>query len=268
MTEEPPSPRRQIPEGLRRRALRRNRYVRALGPVRGRWYWLREVLGDRRDVRVRYRGRDLALRLNTSDILVLFSVFEREDYAIELSSPPAAIVDAGAYTGFSSIYLAERYPRATILALEPDPSNFALLVRNARPYPNVIPVQQALWHRDGRAALRDPGTGHWAFFLASDAPERPRGEVETVALATLMKRFALSGVDLLKINVEGAEKEIFEHSGDWMGRVGAIVTHLHDHFRPGCSEAFEAATVSFARVVREDMTGWAWKSPVLPRTTR
>lgn len=218
---------------------------------------MREALGDRGQVSVRYRGRRLTLRLGTSDILVLFSVFEREDYGLELSSPPQWIIDAGAYTGFSSIYFAQRYPAATILALEPDPSNFALLVRNARPYRNIIPLEQALWHRDGHIALRDPGTGHWGFYVAADEPQDspPRGRVEAVSVRTLVERFAIDRIDLLKLNIEGAEKEIFEEAEDWSWRVRAIVAALHDRFRPGCAEAFEKVTKSFARVFqREGMT--------------
>lgn len=250
----PESARAEIPAGLRRRGIREARYVQALGPWRGRWLALRETLGDRRQVFIRYRGRRLIVRLNTSDILVLNSVFEREDYGIELSPPPATIIDAGAYTGFSAIYFAERYPGAKILALEPDPSNFALLVRNARPFSNIIPLEQALWHRDGRIDLRDPGTGHWAFYVAADEPRaaRSRAQVEAVSLQTLIERFALEHVDLLKINVEGAEKEIFEHFEDWDGRVGAIFAALHDRFLPGCTEAFEKATSAFGRVVRRE----------------
>ncbi len=249
--------RTEVPQGIWRREIRKGRYVQALGPLRGRWLALREALGDRRQVSVRYRGRRLTLRLGTSDILVLYSVFEREDYGVELSPSPMTIIDAGAYTGFSAIYFAEKYPAATILALEPDPSNFALLVHNARPYPNITPLNQALWHREGHIDLQDPGTGHWGFYVSPDEPQstRPRAQVEAVTVGTLLERFALERIDLLKLNVEGAEKEIFEHCGDWAGRVGAIFAALHDRFLPGCTEAFERATASFGRVVqREGMT--------------
>lgn len=188
---------------------------------------------------------------------MLNSVFEREDYGVELPTPPRTIIDAGAYTGFSAIYFAERYPAERILALEPDPSNFALLVRNVRPFPNIIPLQQALWHRDGHIDLHDPGTGHWGFYVSPDGPDvgQSLAQVEAVSLRTLIERFALERIDLLKLNVEGAEKEIFEHCGDWIGRVGAIFAALHDRFLPGCTEAFEKATASFGRVVlREGMT--------------
>jgi FkbM family methyltransferase len=251
--------RREIPAGLRRRGLRRARYVAALGPIRGHWLWLREVLGDGRQVSVRHRGRRLTLRLKTSDILVWYSVFEREDYGIELPAAPSTIIDVGAYTGLSAIYFAERYPTAMILALEPDPSNFALLVRNTHPYPNIVPLDQALWHTDGRIDLRDPGTGHWAFHVVPDDPQdgRLRAQVATVCVRTLIERFALERIDLLKMNVEGAEREIFQHSEDWIERVGIIVAQLHDQFLPGCAEAFDRATASFGRVIRTGMTGLA-----------
>ncbi|HEX6900123.1 MAG TPA: FkbM family methyltransferase [Thermoanaerobaculia bacterium] len=239
--------------------------------MRGRWLSLREALGDRRRVSIRYGGRRLTLRLGTSDILVLYSVFEREDYGIELSSHPMTIVDAGAYTGLSTIYFAEKYPAAKILALEPDPSNFALLVQNTRPYPNIIPLHQALWHGDGRIDLQDPGTGHWGFYVAPDEP-RPewlRAHVEAVSVRTLLERFALERIDLLKMNIEGAEKEILESSGDWIGSVGAIFAALHDRFLPGCTEAFENATASFDRIVhREGMTCAIRDVSVLPASNR
>ena len=260
------SARTEVPPGLRRRQLRTDRYVGALGPLRGRWLSLREALGDRRQVSARYGGRRLTLRLGTSDILVLYSVFERADYAVELSSPPATIIDAGAYTGFSAIFFAEKYPAAKILALEPDPSNFALLVDNARPYPNVIPLNLALWHKDESVHLLDPGTGHWGFYVSPDEPpvSRPGARVEAISVPTLIERFALGRVDLLKIDVEGAEKEIFEHAGAWIGGVGAIFAELHDRFLPGCSEAFERATAAFGRVVRREETRCAIRDSVAP----
>jgi len=257
----------QAPEGVKRGRLRTARYVQALGFVRGGWLSLREAFGDRRLVSVRYRGKRLKMRLNTTDILVLYSVFQRQDYGLGLVPGPATIIDAGAYTGFSTVYFAEKYPAATILALEPDPSNYALLVDNARAYPNVIPLNMALWHCDCQIGLRDRGTGHWAFFVdpGESGAARPRTEVEAVTLRTLIDRFGVERVDLLKIDVEGAEKEIFEHAGDWIERVNAIFAELHDRLKPGCSEAFARITASFGRVFTDGMTVYAIReAPVEP----
>jgi FkbM family methyltransferase len=243
-----------VPEGMKQGRLRLSRYVATLGRLRGGSLFLREALGDRSRITVRYRGRRLVLRLGTSDILVLFGVFEREDYAVDLAVAPTTIVDAGAYTGFSSIYFATRYPGARVLALEPDPTNFEALVENTRPYPNIIPLNEALWHEECALGLYDSGTGHWGFFVEQEAPPGvPRlGQVNATSMPALIKRYAIGGIDILKLNVEGSEREILGHCGEWIGRVGAILAaRLHDDLKPGCSEAFERVVASFGEVKRD-----------------
>jgi FkbM family methyltransferase len=244
-----------LPEEMRRGRRRLGRYVGALGRLRGGALFVREMLGDRSTVRVRCRGHKLSLRLRTSDILVLYSVFVAEDYGGELPEPPKTIIDAGAYVGYSTVFLAARYPGVRILAVEPDQSNFALLVRNVPPDANVVPLNRALWHRSGRLQLRDRGTGHWAFSVVGRTAEgRGEASVEAVTVAQLAEQFSLERIDLLKLDVEGAEKEIFEGCGDWLGRVGTIFAELHDRINPGCTQAFERATASFRRVSTKGMT--------------
>lgn len=56
----------------------------------------------------------------------------------------------------------------------------------------------------------------------------------------IMERFNLDRIDLLKVDIEGAEKEVFSDSDavKWIDAVDAIEVELHDRFRPGCSRAF------------------------------
>ena len=44
----------------------------------------------------------------------------------QLGWQPATILDAGANAGFATVVLAHLFPAAKIIALEPDPANFAL----------------------------------------------------------------------------------------------------------------------------------------------
>ena len=60
-----------------------------------------------------------------------------------------------------------------------------------------------------------------------------------------MAEFGLDHVDLLKLDVEGAEIELFSDCSGWIDSVDAIVTELHDWFRPGCTRAFYAAVTDF-----------------------
>jgi hypothetical protein len=72
-----------------------------------------------------------------------------------------------------------------------------------------------------------------------------------------MEKFQISGIDLLKIDVEGAECEIFETSQNWIERVRTICIELHDRLRPGCREAYERATTGFPKRWRVGPVDWA-----------
>ena len=85
------------------------------------------------------------IRLKTSDFRTFLKIFRDREYELELGKEPQTILDAGANVGFASVYFAIKYPRAKIIAIEPESANFAQLKRNVAPYPNIIPVQAALW---------------------------------------------------------------------------------------------------------------------------
>jgi FkbM family methyltransferase len=176
------------------------------------------------------------------------------EYAFDLPFHPQTIVDAGANIGMASIYFAHRYPGARIVAIEAEDSNFAMLNKNVRPYGAVLPVHAALWNRDGEINVseRAPGVGtreKWTFVTH----EGPGAKVRAITMRTLMKETQMRSVDLLKIDIEGAEKEVFEGC-DWMDDIRCIMIELHDRFRPGCSEAVNSVAQGFSRLQRGETT--------------
>jgi hypothetical protein len=64
----------------------------------------------------------------------------------------------------------------------------------------------------------------------------PAGEVPGCTVAQLMVRQRWHRIDLLKMDVEGAEAEVFRHGDDWLDRVSVLVVELHDRIAPGCAE--------------------------------
>src|ERR1700674_2609294 len=77
----------------------------------------------------------IILRANTSDIQTFEQIFISQTYELGIDIEPQLIVDGGANVGYASIYFANRYPAAQIIALEPEESNFELLKENTTPYP-------------------------------------------------------------------------------------------------------------------------------------
>jgi FkbM family methyltransferase len=188
-------------------------------------------------------SRDVLIRLGTTDVAAFEHVFVGNEYGFSLSQPPSIIVDAGANVGMSAVYFAQRYPSATIIAVELDPDNFAILKKNADLFPAIKPVHAALWNHDGLVGRQDGGAGGWGMRV-TDAAETHDG-IRSMTLPTLMKEHDIQHIDLLKIDVEGAECEILEHASTWIGNVSVVCAELHDRFKPGCTEAFEGATADF-----------------------
>lgn len=210
-----------------------------------------------RKVSVRAPGSltPLTVRLATTDVVVFNDIYRGGEYDWNFQAPPRTIVDAGAYTGLSTAFFANRYPEAKIIAIEPSEQNFELLEVNTAAAKNVIIVQAALWTDTGKVSLTDPGDGEWGFRLADhgatgghDASHhdgRDSGKVRAVTVRDVIENYDLGVIDLLKLDIEGCEKELFSSADQWIGSVNAICLELHDRFKAGCSRAFYRAIDDF-----------------------
>jgi FkbM family methyltransferase len=181
---------------------------------------------------------EVFVRTGTADQNVYDEVFVENEYELQLDEPPKFIVDAGAHIGLASVYFARRYPDARILAIEPEPSNFALLALNVAAYPNVKTIQAGLWRSRTRLRVVDNGRGTWSFSVKED---NAGGGVNAIRVQDALDILQAPRIDVLKIDIEGAEVEVLEDSAAWIGRVGTIVIELHDRHRTGCTVALERA---------------------------
>lgn len=182
------------------------------------------------------------LRGLSSDAATFVQIFLRGDLDFEVPGDPRTIIDAGANIGLASIYLTQRYPKARIIAVEFEEANFKQLLRNTASYPNIECVHAGLWPTDGRVAVANPEAQKWAHFpseVAGDAPAEH--SVRAISMPTLLAERGVAHVDLLKIDIEGSEYELFDAVPDWLRRVSTIAIELHDHLRPGAGERFLAS---------------------------
>jgi len=209
----------------------------------------KEIIGQPPGIR-----HPVHIRIRTDDLWIYADILRRGQYAFDLPFSPRTIVDAGANIGMASIYFTHKYPEAKVIAIEAEASNFAALARNVRPYPAIIPVHAALWNRDGQISVGEPdpatgASGKCAFV----AREGPGANVRAVTMRTLMREMCIPTIDLAKIDIEGAEQEVFEDTR-WLTGMGCLMIELHDRFRPGCSERVERAMQGFARLQRGETT--------------
>jgi FkbM family methyltransferase len=141
------------------------------------------------------------------------------------------IVDAGAYIGLSSIFFAAAFPEATVLAIEPDSENVGLCRINTSSRANIRVVQAALGGQSGSATFvstADPQS--WAFQIV-------RSEDGSVPLATisdlLSEQGPNAGLFLVKIDIEGFERDVFGNSEPWIDQSAVTFIEIHDWLFPG-----------------------------------
>lgn len=192
-------------------------------------------------------GRKIRLRPKTSDLQVALQILDSHEYGMAVDFEPQLIVDAGAYTGISSLFFAKRFPKATIHAIEPDTENFNLLLANCRGVPNIIAHNAALWPRHTALAVRDAQAEKWMISVRESAGD---GETPAITISDVMQQAHADTVDILKLDIEGGEKELFTNGvSKWLPFVRMIVIELHDRYVPGCSSAFYSsiATREFSK---------------------
>lgn len=210
------------------------------------------LFGSPKFIRVQIDGAKHPIRLRTrgTDIMGLQDIFQWHEYLINPPAPPRTIVDAGANTGLTSVYFANLWPDAKIIAIEPEPGNFAMLLENTKHYPNITPVMAAVWKEPAMLALFDPGKGDMMFQTHTSSDGKTRG----MTIPEIMKQHNMNRIDLLKMDIEGAELEVFEGWRDWIDNIGSIIIETHDEFKPGCLDVVMKATASFKNIYSNNAT--------------
>jgi FkbM family methyltransferase len=230
-------------------ALRILKYSYRFGPLRGPLTWARFKLSrDVVAVRLPQYPAPIYVRPGTSDVWTFEKIFISREYDLSLLQrplTPRTIIDVGANVGYASVFFARQFPTARIVAIEPQEANFALLQRNTAAYPNVTAVRAALWPRPGSLTIQNPEEDAWAFRVGETRSSKSE-TVRGISMPEIMSEHGVSTIDLLKIDIEGAEKEVFEDGSEsWLAKTGVLVIELHDWMRDGCATAFYRATSKF-----------------------
>lgn len=185
----------------------------------------------------------LLLRANTSDLQTFEQVFLSNIYDIGAHINPKLIVDGGANVGCASVFFANKYPAAHIVAVEPEETNFEVLRKNTSSYVNISRIRSGIWNRKTLLQIENPRDEKWGFRVRES--ESPEGSFEALTIDDILGSSDAQSIDILKLDIEGAEKEVFSDCKNWLSKVGVLITELHDRSTPGCSQAFYAATSNF-----------------------
>ena len=145
------------------------------------------------------------------------------EYALPPDVRPRVVVDLGANIGLTGVWLARRYGCTRLVAVEPSPSNARLAGINLRASGvEATVLEGAVGPTDGMARLEESAESN--LNRLSDTGR----EVRLLSMESVLANLP-SGtwVDLVKIDIEGAEEDLFAGDLRWLGRVGAIIIELH-----------------------------------------
>jgi FkbM family methyltransferase len=235
--------------------------MRALEGVRRRWKerkhhrtvfsWclcLYDRILQRTRVPLPFRGRICRLsltaspqpfhvRLGSTDILVLEEIFFAGEYDCVLAAKlkdVRLIVDLGANAGFSLRLWSAVFPGATMIAVEPDPENADLCMRNsvAGGYADRVRLIQACVGAQARQTKLSRDHGAWMYAMTEGAVDEGGGTEVLTMPQILAQTNASDPIGLLKCDIEGAERELFTAPLAWISRVEYMVVELHPELHP------------------------------------
>ena len=186
----------------------------------------------------RWNGREIFYRPGTTDAFVIYQILlkggSKAEYYLPSALKPKIILDIGANIGASIIYFRSQFSDAKIFGFEPHPDTFALLKQNVANLPNVMVFNYGLGATDQRVVARADQVNFGAFATHAEFNDhgKPVAEVECQIrrLDDVLRELGIKEVDLIKIDCEGAEADIFSTlSDEVLCRCQWIVGELHDH---------------------------------------
>lgn len=165
-------------------------------------------------------------RLNNSDIVIFTAVFWGGEVKMPRKLQPQTILDLGANAGLTTVSFALQFPNAQILAVEPGSDNFLVCQQNVRQFANIVAVRRACSAEKGWLELVNPGSMAMSQKYAK-CNELKTGAVETLTIVEALNLTRGSRPVLVKMDIEGAEIEIFRRCAEWIQSVDVILVEPH-----------------------------------------
>jgi FkbM family methyltransferase len=182
-----------------------------------------KVTNVERSIRLR-SGKTIHYRLNKGDIWSMREVLLDECYRFPGKIQPEVVLDLGGNIGLTSLWLDSCFRPQKMVVVEPFPENARLARKNlAQSAGEVVLVEAAAGSSDGFAdfsAAVDSNRGSVSFGT--------NGKTRVVSMDSLFEEAGIGPrIDLMKVDIEGGEAELFSKNLEWLDRVQNIIVEFH-----------------------------------------
>ncbi len=175
--------------------------------------------------RIEFSYRDI--KFEVTDFLSVAwqikEIFEDEELRFNSDVPAPVIYDCGANVGVSAIYFKKIFPGAIVKSFEPDPEVFSCLKKNISQnnIQGVELFEKAVWIKDGKLQFSAEGADGGSIMLT----EGKKIEVDCIRLKDLLAKE--TAIDLLKIDIEGAEVDVLNDISGELKKVKVLFVEYH-----------------------------------------
>lgn len=160
-------------------------------------------------IRGQYNNLPIAFELrDRMDLAVFKEVFINKEYVLQEQIHPNIILDIGANIGTTSLFFANTYPDARIYSIEADPDIYKRLLINTGGRPNITCFNLAISDTDGTLSF-NKGVSHLGGSIKNRSSTVSTVSVPAKKLSSFLTEHQIQTVDLLKVDIEGAEEEMF-----------------------------------------------------------
>jgi len=184
-----------------------------------------------------YDGGDIWLREGSSDVGTFDEIFFSDLYRsiVQRTSSGLFIIDLGANIGLATRYFAAHLPRSEILSVEPDPHNFEMLQRNTQELERAgrcRTIRAAAWSKAASLDLLAlPEETAFDSFRVVESAMASMQTVAALSVGEILERSKFPRVDILKIDIEGSEVEVFKGNVDWLRKTRSLAIEFHGDSR-------------------------------------
>lgn len=170
----------------------------------------RAKFSNGREVTVRLFGFEITANSPQTLLRLVKEIFLEQLYLFHSTNPAPRIIDGGANMGISVLYFKSLYPKAHITAIEPNPNALLYLEKNI--------ARNALSHVKAINACLSDHQGKERFYVSPNGniingslyPEIGISYLQEVDAVRLSDFLAGEKFDLVKLDVEGAERQVYQ----------------------------------------------------------
>jgi FkbM family methyltransferase len=158
-------------------------------------------------------------------------IYEKYNKIIAAGKEPL-IIDCGSNIGAATYFFSYEFPKAKVVGVELEHSNFILAKKNNANNPNVKIIHAAIGPKKGSVDIANPNETNKDAFQTKLSPKNEIGSIKMLSISNIQELYPDTVPFITKVDIEGFEIQLFSNNTQWMDRFYLIALEIHDWMLP------------------------------------